>query len=202
MTVSNYLIAVNISENGLFMKENTTMEILLWFVLGLIAIIILLLIIGIFTKKDYSVGRDIIINKSKAVVFDYLKLLKNQNKFSVWGSMDPNMKSTYTGTDGTQGFISAWDSENKNVGKGEQEILKIVDGERIDYEIRFIRPFKSTSWAYITTASINEFQTRVYWEFNAKMKYPTNLMLLFMNMEKMIGNDLQKGLENLQENLK
>ena len=174
------------------------MEILLWFILGLIAIIILLLIVGVFSKKDYSVGRDVIINKPKAVVFDYIKLLKNQNKFSVWASMDPNMKSTYTGTDGTQGFISAWDSENKNVGKGEQEILKIVDGERIDYEIRFIRPFKSTSWAFITTSSISEIQTRVYWEFNAKMKYPMNLMLLFMNMEKLIGNDLSKGLENLK----
>jgi len=75
------------------------MEILLWFILGLIAIIILLLIIGIFSKKDYSVGREVIINKPKAVVFDYIKLLKNQNKFSVWASMDPNMKSTYTGTD-------------------------------------------------------------------------------------------------------
>jgi hypothetical protein len=190
---------VNISEIGLFLEENIIMEILLWFILGLITIIILLLIIGFFSKKDYSVGRDIIINKPKAVVFDYLKFLKNQNKFNVWASMDPNMKSTFTGTDGTQGFISAWDSENKNVGKGEQEILKIVDGERIDYEIRFLKPFKSTSWAYITTTSINENQTRIYWEFNAKMKYPTNLMLLFMNMEKMIGNDLQKGLENLNE---
>jgi hypothetical protein len=30
------------------------------------------------------------------------------------------------------------------------------------------------------------------------MKYPTNLTLLFMNMEKMVGGDLEKGLENLK----
>jgi hypothetical protein len=178
------------------------MNILLWFVVVLAGIVALLLIIGFFTKKDYSVGRDIIINKPKAIVFDYLKYLKNQNKFSVWATMDPAMKTTFTGTDGTKGFISAWDSENKNAGKGEQEILQIVDGERIDYEIRFIKPFKSTSWAYITTTAVNDNQTRVYWEFNAKMKYPTNLMLLFMNMEKMIGNDLSKGLQNLDKILK
>ena len=108
------------------------------------------------------------------------------------------MKTKFTGTDGTEGFISAWDSDNKNVGKGEQEIIKIVDGERIDYEIRFLKPFESTNWAFITTTSINEDQTRVHWEFIAKMKYPMNLMLLFMNMEKMIGNDLAKGLQNLK----
>jgi Polyketide cyclase / dehydrase and lipid transport len=165
-------------------------------VFGCIAV--LLLIIGLFVKKDYSVAREVVVNKPKSIVFDYLKFLKNQNKFSVWASIDPDMKTEYRGTDGTEGFVSAWESENKNVGKGEQEILKIVSGERIDYEIRFIKPFASTSWANIIVASANENQTRVHWEFNGKMKYPTNLTLLFMNMEKMVGNDLDKGLQNLK----
>jgi hypothetical protein len=177
------------------------MKIILWIIVALAGVVLLLLIVGLFTKKDYTIGRDIIINKPKAVVFDYLRYLKNQNKFNVWARMDPAMKTTFTGTDGAQGFISAWESDNKNVGMGEQEILKIVDGERIDYEIRFLKPFKSTSWAYITTTSLNDNQTRVYWEFNGNMKYPTNLMMFFMNMEKMIGNDLSKGLDNLKENL-
>ena len=174
------------------------MKILVGIILVLAGIIILLLIIGLFLRKDYSVGKEVVINKSKITVFDYLKLLKNQNKFSVWGSMDPNMKTDFRGTDGTEGFVSAWDSDVKNVGKGEQEILKIIDGERIDYEIRFLKPFKSTSWAYITTTAVAENQTRVHWEFNGKMKYPTNLMLLFMNMEKIVGGDLDKGLQNLK----
>jgi uncharacterized protein YndB with AHSA1/START domain len=174
------------------------MKIFIGIIIVLAGIIVLLLIIGFFVKKDYSVGKDVVINKSKIAVFEYLKLLKNQNKFSVWGSMDLNMKTEFNGTDGTEGFVSAWESENKNVGKGEQEILKIVDGERIDYEIRFIKPFKSTSWAFITTEALNDNKTLVHWEFTGKMKYPTNLMLLFMNMEKMVGNDLDKGLQNLK----
>lgn len=174
------------------------MKILLWIVIALAGIIVLFLLIGFFTKKEYTVGRYVVINKPKTPVFDYLKFLKNQNKFSVWGMIDPNMKTEFRGTDGTKKFVSAWDSENKNAGKGEQEILNIVEGERIDYEIRFIKPIKSTSWAYLTTKTINDNQTRVYWEFNGKMKYPMNLMLLFMDMEKMIGNDLDKGLQNLK----
>jgi hypothetical protein len=174
------------------------MKILIGIIMVLAAILVLLLIIGFFVRNDYSVGKEVIINKSKAIVFDYLRLLKNQNKFSVWASMDPNMKTEFRGTDGTEGFVSAWESDNKNVGKGEQEILKIVEGERIDYEIRFIKPFKSTSWAYITTSSVNDNQTRVHWDFNGKMKYPTNLTFLFMNMEKMVGGDLDKGLQNLK----
>jgi hypothetical protein len=175
------------------------MKILLGIIIVLAGIIVLFLIIGLFVKKDYSVGKDILVNKPKAIVFEYLKFLKNQNKFSVWGSLDPNMKTDYKGTDGTVGFVSAWESDNnKNVGKGEQEILKIVDGERIDYEIRFLKPFKSTSWAYITTLEVNDNQTKVHWGFSGKMNYPVNLTMLFMHMEKMVGGDLEKGLHNLK----
>lgn len=163
-----------------------------------LSILVLLLIIGMFVKKEYTVFREVIINKPKPVVFDYIRLLKNQNEYSVWATMDPAMKKEFRGTDGTRRFVSAWDSENKNVGKGEQEILKIAEGDRVDYEIRFIKPFESTSLASMSTLSVSENQTKVRWEFSGKMKYPMNLMLLFMNMEKMVGKDLDKGLQNLK----
>jgi uncharacterized protein YndB with AHSA1/START domain len=177
------------------------MKVFFGIIIAIAGIIVLLLIIGVFVKKDYSVAREVVVNKTKNEVFDYLRLLKNQAKFSVWASADPNMRTEFRGTDGKEGFVSAWDSDNKNVGKGEQEIVKIVEGERIDYELRFLKPFKSTSWAYITTTAIDDNHTRVHWEFNGKMNYPSNLMLLFMNMGKMVGSDLDKGLQNLKANL-
>jgi uncharacterized protein YndB with AHSA1/START domain len=177
------------------------MKIFFGIIIALAVIVVLMLLIGIFVKKDYSVAKEVVINKPRSEVFNYLRLLKNQAKFSVWASADPNMKTEFRGTDGSEGFVSAWDSDNKNVGKGEQEILKIADGERIDYELRFLKPFKSTSWAYITTTAVDDNHTMVHWEFNGKMKYPSNLMLLFMNMGKMVGNDLDKGLQNLKANL-
>ena len=39
-------------------------------------------------------------------------------------------------------------------------------------------------------------QTHV--RFDGKMNYPMNLMLLFMNMDKMIGKDFESGLKNLK----
>ena len=168
-------------------------------ILIVIAILIALpLLVALFVKKDYSVERQITINKPSYEVFEYIKSLQNQDNFSKWGSMDPNMKQTYSGTDGTVGFISAWESEDRNVGKGEQEIVAIVEGKRIDYELRFIEPFESTSYAYMTTDEVSENETLVKWGFDGRMNYPMNLMLLFMNFEEMIGEDLQHGLENLK----
>ncbi len=167
----------------------------------LIVVVILIaipLVAALFIKKDYAVEREVIINKPKAEVFEYVKYLKNQNKFSKWANLDPNMKQEFRGTDGTVGFVSAWESQSDDVGKGEQEIKGIKDGERIDYEIRFLKPFESTSPAYMTTETINGNQTKVKWGFSGHMPYPMNIMLGVMNMEKMLGDDFQLGLNNLK----
>lgn len=156
------------------------------------------LIVALFVKKDYAVERDIVINKPKTEVFNYIKLLKNQDHYNKWATIDPKMKKTYRGTDGTVGFVSAWESENEEVGVGEQEIKKITEGERIDLELRFIKPFESTAPAFMTTETINENQTKVKWGFSGHMNYPMNLMMLFMDVEKMIGDDLQTGLGKLK----
>jgi len=108
--------------------------------IGAACIVALLLIVALFVKKDYTVEREITINKLKSEVFSYIKHLKNQEKYSKWVMIDPNMKKTYRGTDSTVGFKYAWDG-NKDVGQGEQEIKSISEDKRIDLEVRFIRPF-------------------------------------------------------------
>lgn len=170
--------------------------------LGIIAAIIaVLLIVAAFSPKAYSLQRDILIDKPAGQVFDYVKFLKNQEKFSKWATMDPHMLKTYTGVDGTPGFISAWDSKEKKVGKGEQEIIKITDNIKIEFEIRFIKPFPGVAQSYISTTAITGNSTTVVWALASKMAFPMNIMLLFMNMDTMIGKDLEIGLENLKRNM-
>ncbi|KIC95817.1 SRPBCC family protein [Flavihumibacter solisilvae] len=162
------------------------------------SIIALLLVIALFVKKDYSVTREVTINKPKGEVFNYVKFVKNQDNFSKWNQMDPAMKKSYKGTDGSVGFIYGWDSQDKNVGMGSQEIKNIIEGERVDLDIHFIKPFEGDASADFITEAVSENQTKVKWEFNSRMPYPMNLMRLFMDMEGMIGDDLQTGLNNLK----
>ena len=168
--------------------------IVLYIILGLIAA---LLIAGLFIPKGMKATREIVINKPNAEVFNYIKQLKNQDNYSKWGSMDPNMKKEYRGTDGTPGFVSAWEG-NKKVGQGEQEIISIEEGKKLHTELRFIKPFKSVAQSSMTTEPINDSSTKVSWGFEGNMNYPMNVMKLFMNMEKAIGNDFGTGLGNLK----
>ena len=103
------------------------MNILVTVLLVLVGIIALLLIIGLFSKKGYVIERSVLINKPKQDVFNYIKLMRNQDYFSKWVMKDPGMKKDFKGTDGTEGFIYAWDSTDKNAGKGEMEIKKVKD---------------------------------------------------------------------------
>lgn len=163
-------------------------------ILGIIA---LGLIMALFVSKEMKASREIVINKPKSEVFDYIKMLKNQNNYSKWSKLDPNMKNEYRGTDGTVGFVSAW-AGNSDVGKGEQEITKIVEGERLETELRFIEPFESKANAVMTTTAIDSTHTKVTWSFDSKMIYPMNIMKLFMDMDKAIGDDFSTGLTNLK----
>lgn len=177
------------------------MRILKKILIALAILVSVFLIVALFVKKDYAVEREITINKPKQEVFGYVKLLKNQDHYSKWATMDLNMTKTYRGTDGTVGFVAAWQSKIDSVGVGEQEIKGIIEGERIDFELRFIEPFEATEPAFMTTEVVSENQTKVKWGFSGHMDYPMNLMMLFVDFEKMIGDDLQTGLNNLKTEL-
>jgi hypothetical protein len=174
------------------------MSLILLIVYILLSLVALILVIAIFSKKEYSILRQIQIHKPKAEVFHYIKHLRNQDNYSKWVMMDPNVKKTFRGIDGQPGFVATWDSTNKQVGKGEQEITKISDGERIDYEIRFEKPFRSVSPAYLITEAADNNATHVKWGFEGKMSYPMNALLLFVNIPELLGKDLDESLGNLK----
>lgn len=163
-------------------------------VLGVLVGIFLLL--GLFAKKEYTVERQVTINKPKQEVFEFVKSLKNQDRFSYWAQQEPDMKKSYVGTDGTTGFVSAW--EGKKMGQGEQEIVKIDEGNRIDYALRFKKPMEDNATSYMTTETTGDNQTVVKWGIQGKMGYPMNALQLIGFMDKMMGSQLESGLTNLK----
>lgn len=163
-----------------------------------LAIIGLIVILGLIAPKSYDVSRSIEINKPLPEVFQYLKYIKNQDYWSPWKKKDPNMLQEFEGIDGEVGFVSKWEG-NKEVGSGEQEILGIVDNKVIETELRFLKPWKSQSDAYIKVEEISPNETKVIWGFTGKNKFPMSILMLFMNMEKAVGKDFEEGLENLKQ---
>ncbi len=163
----------------------------------LAGIVVLIVILALLAPKTYDVFRSVEIARPKSEVFEHLKYLKNQDEWSPWAKRDPNMEKKFKGTDGEVGCISYWNG-NKEVGEGEQEITKIVPGKRIEGELRFLKPWKSTSDCYLQVDDGSEGKTKVTWGFSGRNKFPMSIMMLFMSMDKMVGKDFEEGLATLK----
>lgn len=166
------------------------------------SIIVFLLIVGLFSRKGYSISRSVTISRPVNEVFDFIKYLQNQDHFNKWVMMDPAMRKDFKGADGTEGFIYGWDG-NKKAGAGEQQIMKIQDQSRIDMQIRFKRPFEAVADAYMETdpapgTNGQNGSTMLQWGFKSTLKYPANIFLLFMNVDKTLGKDMEHSLTRLK----
>ena len=155
----------------------------------------LLLIIAFFLKRKHYVKREIIINAPLQKVFDFLKLLKNQDKFNKWAKVDPDRIWEYKGTDGTVGFVISWRG-NKNAGEGEKEIMNIMEGKRIETQIRFVKPMTTTADVIMETESLSDNQTKVSLINSGILKYPTNLFIPMA--EKRFPKDMDASLVTLK----
>jgi hypothetical protein len=171
------------------------MNIIITILLVMAGIIALLLIIALFIKREHYVKSEIIINAPRQKVFDYVKLLKNQDEFNKHAMAAPDRKREFKGTDGTVGYIYAW-SGDKNAGVGEKEIKNIIEGKRIEMEIRFVKPMQATASIIMDTESLSDDQTKVSWSNAGTLKYPLNIMIPMM--EKHVVKDMDSSLSTLK----
>lgn len=171
------------------------MNIIITILLVLAGIIALLLIIALFIKKDHYVRREIVINAPRQKVFDFIKMLKNQDSFNKHAMAGSDRDREYRGTDGTVGFVYAWKG-NKKAGEGEKEIMNIIEGEKVEFEIRFIKPMVASSRIIMETESLPDNQTKVSWSNSGRLNYPLNIMVPMM--EKMLPKDMDESLGTLK----
>jgi len=167
----------------------------------ILALIALPMILAAFSSDQYEIKRDVIINKPVPEVYAFTKIIKNQEHYNKWVMTDPHSRKTLTGRDGTVGFIYAWDSDMKQAGKGEQEIIALTENKSIDCEIRFEKPFKQTSNTRMTTEDAGAGKTKVTWSFYGKRNYMMKVMQLLLRLENALGRDMEKSLGMLKQKM-
>jgi hypothetical protein len=107
----------------------------------------------------------------------------------------PDRKREFKGTDGTVGYIYAW-SGNKNAGVGEKEIKNMIEGKRIETEIRFVKPMAAVACVIMETESLSDNQTKVGWSNAGILKYPINIMIPML--ERSVAKDMDSSLSTLK----
>lgn len=168
------------------------LKILLYTLLGLGA---LWAILGLFAKKDYHIERSIEIDAPMELVYEHVRYFKNFESWSPWAKLDPAMKTSITGDDGTIGATYKW-AGNDDVGIG-QQVITGISPVKIEYEIRFTEPFESTSPSWIHFEPKGD-TTKVTWAFDMHVAFPWNGLAMFTDMDAAIGKDYENGLESLK----
>lgn len=164
--------------------------------------ILLVLLGGLFflvaRKPDiFRVTRAIVIAAPPEAIFAHVNNLRKWEGWSPWAVLDPNQKVTFAGPDAGAGAAMSWNGNNK-VGAGTMTITESTPAKTIRFRLDFEKPMKGTSDATF------EFMpegggTAVHWSMEGKNSPMAKLMSLFMNCEKMVGTQFEKGLASLKK---
>jgi uncharacterized protein YndB with AHSA1/START domain len=155
-----------------------------------------LLIIGALRPADYRVSRSTSMAAPASAIFAHVNAPKNWEAWNPWGKIDPNMKLTYDGPAAGVGASYAW-AGNNQVGEGKMTVTESKPDERIQFRLDFHKPMAGTSDAEFTFKPEGD-KTLVTWTMSGKNNFIARIMCLFMNMDKMIGGQFDKGLADMK----
>ncbi len=163
--------------------------------IGLVALIVLICIVASFQSDDMKVSRSASIAAAPEAVFKVVNDFRQWDAWSPWSKLDPNMKKTLEGPAEGVGAVYRWNGNNE-VGEGSTTLIESKPSEKVAMKLEFVRPFAGSSDVQFTFAPEGA-GTKVTWSMQSKKPFIGKVMGLFMDCEKMCGNQFSEGLSNL-----
>ncbi len=166
-------------------------------VIGSVMLAVLVVLAVASSKEDeFRVERHVVINASAEKIFPWLEDPRLTTEWSPWEKKDPNLKKTFSGAEKGVGAVYEWEG-NKEIGAGRLEITEVVPAKRVIMDLRFFRPMKGENIAEYNVRP-EAGGTEVKWSIRGPMPFMTKVMSVFMDMDKMIGGEFEKGLNDLK----
>jgi len=140
----------------------------------------------------YAAERQTTIAAPASEVFPHVNNFRNWEAWNPWSKLDLNAVYTYGGPKEGTGAIYRWVG-NSDMGEGKMTILESRPNEYVKIKLDFIKPMEDSA--------ITEFhfkgdgnQTVVVWSMKGDHNIMSKTMCLFMSMDKMLGDEFEKGL--------
>jgi Polyketide cyclase / dehydrase and lipid transport len=146
--------------------------------------------------SSYSVSRSAVIAAPAEEIYPFVASFREWTKWSPWESIDPGMQRSYDGPVSGVGAKYMWRGNSK-AGAGTMEIVDAAEPSMIGIRLDFTKPMKAVNPTTFTFAPEGA-GTRVTWTMTGENKsVMTRIFALFVNMDKMVGKDFEKGLASL-----
>lgn len=164
--------------------------------IALVLIIVVVVIVVAMRPADFRVARSTTITAPAEVVFAQVNDLHKWEAWSPWANLDPNAKNSFEGPPAGPGATFAW-SGNNQVGEGRMTITESRPHELVRFKLEFVKPMKGTSTAEFTFKPEGN-QTVVTWSMFGKNNFIAKAVGMFMNCDKMVGGQFDKGLAQMK----
>ena len=166
------------------------------------AIVVIVLVVAIFCvvvamqPSHYHIERSATMTAPASVVFNQVNDFHKWDAWSPWAKLDANMKQSYEGPPAGSGAMYSWIGDSQ-VGEGRMTITDSKPAELVKIKLEFIKPFAAINATnFMFTSQGN--QTSVKWTMDGDNTFMGKAFSLFMNMDKMVGGDFEKGLAQMK----
>lgn len=171
-------------------------KIIVRILLGLAALIVVFLIVVALQPASYKITRSAAIAAPAATVFAQVNDFHKWEAWSPWAKLDPSAKNTFEGAPAGTGAIFKWEGNDK-VGEGQMTLTDSKPPEQILIKLEFIKPFPSACLTEFLFKPDGE-KTTVTWTMSGEKGFVSKAFCMFMDMDKMVGGDFEKGLVSLK----
>ncbi|MEL6606685.1 MAG: SRPBCC family protein [Bacteroidota bacterium] len=165
--------------------------------IGVAAVILLFLIVGIFLPTKHHVERSTTINVPASVVFKEVNSYQSFNNWSPWANIDPNGKVRFEGPEAGVGSTMIWSSKNPKVGNGSQKIIVSEPYKHILVDLKF-DGFKGKVTAGWKFEEKNAGETLVTWSNDSHNEGGIFSKYMDLIISPQIGKSYEQGLKNLK----
>ncbi len=147
-------------------------------------------------SSEFRVVRSAILSAPAQALFALVNDFHRWEAWSPWEKLDPALERSYDGAPAGVGAVYSWVGNNQ-VGEGRMTILESHPNDLIRIKLEFLKPFAATHTADFTFKPEGD-RTRVTWNMFGEKNFLSKAIGLFMNMDKMIGDNFEQGLAQLE----
>ena len=166
-------------------------------VLGLIILaVVVFCVVVMMQPNQFRVTRSATFNAPPEAAFAQVNDFQKWGAWSPWEKLDPNMKKTVSAPSYGKGAFYTW-TGNDQVGEGKMTIADSKPNESVKIDLEFIKPFAQKSVTDFTFVPQGD-KTTVTWTMSGDNNFMSKAFGLMMNMDKMIGDDFEKGLAQMK----
>lgn len=160
------------------------------------ALVVVFVVLVALRPSAFRVARSATMSAPPPLVFAQVNDFRRWEAWNPWGKLDPDARNTYSGAPAGTGAVFAWQG-NRNVGEGRMTIVETRPSELVRLKLEFFKPFAATNSAEFAFRPTGG-GTAVTWSMGGEHNFIAKAMGLFMDMDKMIGDQFEKGLADMR----